>query len=307
MDKPFRQELYQLRCRWKSWILLCMALLGCFLIENSTPIGTYWDDVKIDAQSIKLMTKAAAESHVVYYMNSSKTRHDKELVGLGDVYGLPPGSVKNAEDIYAALTEAEYTRVMWFGGGLLCLCIILPAVLIRYPLNTGVPEWSARYCGSRRKVAWAKALLSNLLILLFSLAYTLLLVYVYARQIVYRQGLAFFLGTLAVHTLMELAMLSIPLYIAFRCRNIFGVLGFNTLYGVLCYAVNVAAHFHDGVIFIPFPAWLHGLRSLWQADGPKLWLAASALVCLAYLFLFGWLSVRHFAREGDKPAPRQEV
>ena len=285
MGKPFQQELYQLRCRWKSWILLCMALLGCFLIENSTPIGTYWDDVKIDAQSIKLMTKAAAESHVVYYMNSSKTRHDKELVGLGDVYGLPPGSVKNAEDIYAALTEAEYTRVMWFGGGLLCLCIILPAVLIRYPLNTGVPEWSARYCGSRRKVARAKVLLCNLLILLFSLAYTLLLVYVYARYIVSRQGIGFFLGTLAAHTLMELAVLSIPLYIAFRCKNIFSVLGFNTLYGVLCYAVNVAAHYQDGVLFIPFPAWLHGLQPLWQPGAPVLWLVASALVSLVWILV----------------------
>ena len=306
MGKPFQQELYQLRCRWKSWILLCMALLGCFLIENSTPIGTYWDDVKIDAQSIKLMTKAAAESHVVYYMNSSKTRHDKELVGLGDVYGLPPGSVKNAEDIYAALTEAEYTRVMWFGGGLLCLCIILPAVLIRYPLNTGVPEWSARYCGSRRKVARAKVLLCNLLILLFSLAYTLLLVYVYARYIVSRQGIGFFLGTLAAHTLMELAVLSIPLYIAFRCKNIFSVLGFNTLYGVLCYAVNVAAHYQDGVLFIPFPAWLHGLQPLWQPGAPVLWLVASALVSLVWILVFAWLSVRHFERVGDKPAAQSE-
>ena len=299
MSKTMRQELYQLRCRWRAWILLCMALLGCFLMENSTPIGTYWDDVKIDAQSIKLMTKAAAESHVVYYMNSSKTRHDKELVGLGDVYGLPPGSVKNAEDIYAALTESEYTRVMWFGGGLLCLCIILPAVLIRYPLNTGVPEWSAKICGSRRKVARAKALLSNLLILLFSLAYTLLLVYVYARYIISRQGLAFFLGTLAAHTLMELAVLSIPLYIAFRCKNMFAVLGFNTLYGVLCYALNVAAHVQEGVLFIPFPAWLHGLRSLWQPGSSPLWLIASALVSLGYILVFSWLSVRRFSRSGS--------
>ena len=299
MGKTFRQELYQLRCRWRSWILLCMALLGCFLIENSTPIGTYWDDVRIDAQSIKLMTKANAESHVVYYTNSAKTRHDKELIGLGEVYGLPAGSVKNAEDIYAALTEAEYTRVMWFGGGLLCLCIILPAVLIRYSLNTGVPDWSAKFCGSRRRVARAKVLLCNLLILLFSLACTLLLVYVYARHIVSRQGIGFFLGTLAAHTLLELAVLSIPLYIAFRCKNMFTVLGFNTLYGVLCYVVNVAAHYREGVVFIPFPAWLHGLRSLWQPGASPLWLILSALVSLAYILVFGWLSVRHFDRSGS--------
>ena len=298
MGKTFRQELYQLRCRWRSWILLCMALLGCFLIENSTPIGTYWDDVKIDAQCIQLMTKAAAESHVVYYTNSPKTRHDKELVGLGEVYGLPAGSVKNAEDIYAALTEAEYTRVMWFGGGLFCLCIILPTVLIRYSLNTGVPDWSAKFCGSRRRVARAKVLLCNLLILLFSLAYTLLLVYIYARYIVSRQGIGFFLGTLAAHTLMELAVLSVPLYIAFRCRNPYSVLGFNTAYGVLCYAVNVAAHYQDGVLFIPFPAWLHGLRKIWQPGTSALWLGLASLISLVYILLFGWLSVRRFERTG---------
>ena len=300
MSKTFRQELYQLRCRWRSWILLCMALLGCFLIENSTPIGTYWDDVRIDAQSIKLMTKANAESHVVYYMNSPKTRHDKELVGLGEVYGLPPGSVQNADDIYNALTEAEYVRVMWFGGGLMLLCIILPAVLIRYPLNTGVPDWSAKFCGSRRRIAQAKVYLCCLLILLFSLAYTLLLIYVYARQIVTRQGIGFVLGTLVVHTLMQLAILSIPLYIAFRGKNMFAVLGFNTLYGLLCYAVNVAAHTQNGVLFIPFPAFLHGLRSLWQPGASPLWLIASSLVSLAYIVLFGWLSVRQFshAKEG---------
>ena len=201
---------------------------------------------------------------------------------------------------YTALTEAEYTRVMWFGGGLLCLCIILPAVLIRYPLNTGVPDWSAKFCGSRRRVAHAKVLLCNLLILLFSLAYTLLLVYVYARYIVSRQGIGFFLGTLAAHTLMELAVLSIPLYIAFRCRNMFAVLGFNTLYGVLCYAVNVAAHKLDGVVFIPFPAWLHGLRSLWQPGASPLWLILSALVSLAYILFFSRLSVRRFERTEPK-------
>ena len=299
MGKTFRQELYQLRCRWRSWILLCMALLGCFLIANSTPIGTYWDDVRIDAQSIKLMTKANAESHVVYYTNSAKTRHDKELIGLGEVYGLPPGSVKTAEEIYAVLTEAEYIRIMWFGGGLLCFCIILPAVMVRYPLNTGVPDWISKFCGSRRNTARAKVFLCHLLILLFSLAYTLILIFVYARHIVSRQGIGFFLGTLAAHTLLELAVLSIPLYIAFRCKNMFTVLGFNTLYGVLCYVVNVAAHYREGVLFFPFPAWLHGLRSLWQPGASPLWLILSALVSLAYILVFGWLSVRHFDRSGS--------
>jgi hypothetical protein len=78
----------------------------------------------------------------------------------------------------------------------------------------------------------------------------------------------------------------------------FTVLGFNTAYGVLCYAVNVAAHYQDGVLFIPFPAWLHGLRKIWQPGTSALWLGLASLISLVYILLFGWLSVRRFERTG---------
>ena len=298
MRKNLKQESYQLFHRWGAWILLCLAFLGCFLMAKSTPVGAERWHARIDSKCIMLMTKAEAEWHVEWYTTISHNRVDKELIGLGDRYGLPSGSVKNGAEIYAALSEAEYTRLMWFEGGLLCFCIMFPAILISYPLDRGVLEWSAKLCGSRRKAAHAKVLTYYLLALVFSVVYTVLLIVIYARYIFSRQGIGYVLGTLAVHTLMEVAILSIPLYIAFLCKNTFLILGFNTAYGVLCYAVNVAAHYQDGVLFIPFPAWLHGLRSLWQPDGPKLWLAASALFSLAWILVFGRLSVRHFARAG---------
>ena len=51
-----------------------------------------------------------------------------------------------------------------------------------------------------------------------------------------------------------------------------------------------------GVIPIPFPAFLHGLRSLWQPNGPGLWIALSALVSLGFIVLFTSLSLRCFER-----------
>ena len=299
MGKPFRQELYQLRCRWKSWILLFLSLAGCFVIARSQPAGAeaHW---KLDSPCLDLVTKGRIGAFVYSYRHNPRDRHfDPALTELLGWFGLEPDETADEESIYTLTTEAQYTRLMWFGGGLLLLCIVLPAVLIRYPLNTGVPDWSARFYGSRRRTAHAKVLAYYLVSLIFSLAYTLLLAAFFARHIVPRQGIGFFLGTLAAHTLMELAILSIPLYIAFRCRNMFTVLGCNTLYGILCYAVNVAAHTQNGVLFIPFPAWLHGLRSLWQPDRPALWLAASALFSLAWILVFAWLSVRHFDRSGS--------
>ena len=299
MGKTFRQELYQLRCRWKGWILLAIALAGCFVIARRDPVGveTHW---KLDSPSLELVTKGRIGAFVYSYRHNPRDRHyDPALTELLGWFGLEPDETADEESIFGLTTEAQYTRLMWFGGGLLLLCIILPSVLIRYPLNTGVPDWSARYCSSRRRVALAKVLVFLLVVLVFSLIYTLLLTAFFARHIVSRQGIGFFLGTLAVHTLMELAMLSIPMYIAFLCRNIYGVLGFNTLYGVLCYAVNVAAHYREDVLFILFPAWLQGLRSLWQPGTSPLWLVLSALVSLAYIVLFSWLSVRCFARKQE--------
>ena len=300
MGKTFRQELYQLRCRWRSWILLAIALAGCFVIARRDPVGveSHW---KLDSPSLELVTKGRIGAFVYSYRHNPRDRHyDPALTELLGWFGLEPDETADEESIFILTTEAQYTRLMWFGGGLMLLCIILPAVLVRYPLDTGVPDWSARYCGSRRRVARAKVFVFLLVVLAFSLIYTLLLTAFFARHIVSRQGLGFFLGTLAVHTLMELAMLSIPMYIAFLCRNPFGVLGFNTAYGVLCYGVNVAAHYQDGVVFIPFPAWLHGLRSLWQPGASMLWLVAAALVSLAWILIFGWLSVRWFEKTGGK-------
>ena len=151
MRKNLKQESYQLFHRWGAWILLCMAFLGCFLIAKSTPIGAERWHARVDAKCITLMTKAEAEWHVEWYTTISHNRVDKELVGLGDRYGLPPGSVKNGAEIYAALSEAEYTRLMWFEGGLLCFCIIFPAILISYPLDRGIPEWSVSSISSAGK------------------------------------------------------------------------------------------------------------------------------------------------------------
>ena len=171
-------------------------------------------------------------------------------------------------------------------------------MLIRYPLNTGVPTLTARLCGSRKRVVWAKLLFCYALAFVVCLVTWVFQLLVYAGTIAAQAGFAYVLSTLLLRVLTDLAVLSVPIYLAFRISTPYTLLGFNTAYGVLCYAVNVAAHYQDGVLFIPFPAWLHGLRSLWQPDRPALWLAASALFSLAWILVFAWLSVRHFDQAG---------
>ena len=70
-------------------------------------------------------------------------------------------------------------------------------------------------------------------------------------------------------------------------------------YGVVCYILNVAACNSDKLLPIPIPAYLHGLRPIWQVDGPGLWIVYAALVSLAWIILFAALSVGSFTRSGN--------
>ena len=56
----------------------------------------------------------------------------------------------------------------------------------------------------------------------------------------------------------------------------------------------------DRLLPIPIPAYLHGLRPIWQVGGPGGWILFAALVSLGWIVLFAVLSVRSFARSLDK-------
>ena len=301
MGKVLHQELYQFFRRWGAIILVLAALIGNYWLDTKLPIGAEKWNWHIDARCIELTTRGEHEYISDFRQRRSENQPGKYpfaeyLAEYAHSYGLEDYAVTSYAEIFPLLAKAQYVRTQWFCGGLLFLCILFPTVLIRYPLSTGVPMLTARFCGSRKRVARAKLLFCYALAFLICLFTWLFQLLVYAGAIVSQAGFAYVLATLLLRILTDLAVLSIPFDFAVRISNPFAVLGFNTAYGVLCYAVNVAAHYQDGVLFIPFPAWLHGLRNLWQPGASPLWLIASALVSLAYILVFSWLSVQCFER-----------
>ena len=305
MGKNLRQELFQFFHRWGVIVLILAALIGNYWLDTKFPIGAEKWDWGIDARCMELTTKGQMEAETDFRQRRSEKQPGKYpfaeyLAEYAHIYGLDDYGITAYEEVFPLIAKAQYARTQWFSGGLLFLCVLFPPVLIRYPLNTGVPALSARFCGSRKRVARAKLLFCYALAFLVCLITWVFQLLVYAGTIVSQAGFAYVLSTLLLRLLTDLAVLSIPFHIAFRVSKLYALLGFNTLYGVLCYAVNVAAHYQDGVLFIPFPAWLHGLRSLWQPGASTLWLAASTLVCLAYILVFARLSVRCFERADNR-------
>ena len=181
--------------------------------------------------------------------------------------------------------------------------MILPPVLIRDPLNSGVPALTARLTRSGRTSALAKIMVYYLCVLLISLISTLIQIGVYAGRIVSQAGFAYVLGTVLLRLLMDAAVLAAPLYLAFLIRRIPWLVAVEAAYGVVCYILNVTACNSDQLLPIPIPAFLHGLRPIWQVDGPGLWIAYAALVSLAWIVLFTALSVHSFKQSTANKLP----
>lgn len=305
MGKILKQELYQFFRRWWAIILVLAALIGNYWLDTKLPIGAEKWNFHIDAKCMELTTKGEHAYISDFRQRRSEKQpgkypFDEYLAAYAHSFGLDEYGVTSYEEIFPLLAKAQYVRTQWFCGGLLFLCILFPPVLIRYPLSTGIPKLAARLCGSRKQVARAKLTFCYALAFLICLFTWLFQLLVYAGAIVSQAGFAYVLATLLLRILTDLAVLSIPFYLAFRISNLFAVLGFNTAYGVLCYAVNVAAHDLDNVVLIPFPGFLHGLRALWQPGASALWVILTALVSLAWILIFGWLSVRWFEKTGGK-------
>ena len=303
MGRNLKQESYQFFHRWGAIILVLATLIGNYWLDAKLPIGAEKWDWSIDARCIELTTKGQMAAQTDFRKRRSESQPGKYpfaeyLAEYVHIYGLDDYGITAYEEVFPLIAKAQYARTQWFCGGLLFLCILMPLALICHPLNTGVPAMSARFCSSGKRVARAKLLLCYAVTFFVSLITWAFQLLVYAGAIISQAGLVYVLSTLLLRVLTDLAVLSIPFHLAFRISNIYAVLGFNTLYGILCYGVNVAAHYQDGVVFIPFPAWLHGLRSFWQPGASMLWLVAAALVSLAWILVFGWLSVRWFEKAG---------
>jgi hypothetical protein len=296
MRKAFRQELFVLFRRWPALLLLLLALLGNYGLGGLRPVGVTDYSHKVDAQCYELRSKWFYENWSYYAANNKFSRTKPEEVIAA--YGLEDTGIQDFsyEVLFPLTAKAQYVRILWFLGGLIFLCAILPPVLIRYPLETGFPDLTAQLVSSRRKTALAKCLAYFLAVFVLSLLSTLLQIWTYANFILSQAGFAYVLYTVLLRLLMDMAVLAVPMCLAFRIRSIPGLVMVNFAYGILCYGLNVAASRLETIVPIPIPAFLHGLRPLWQAGGPAGWTVFAVLVSLAWIVLCAALSVRSFVR-----------
>ena len=307
MAKLLKHETYVLFSRWAALLFILGALIGCYLMDGtSLPVGVQQSpysrdgapERRVDAKYYILKSKWNYRELVLHY----RTHRDDHMTEekLATMYGLEYSEGMSYEEIYPLTARPSYVRILWCMGGLLVLSAVLPPVLIRYPINTGVPFLAARLCRSRRKAVLTKILVLDMIVIAISLLTTLIKIWAFAGSIISQTSLGYVLYTILLRLLMAMAVMSVPIWLAFAIRNLKGLIVVETLYGVLCYGLNVAACGSDKLLPVPIPAYLHGLRPIWQQGGPAGWIGYAAAVSVVWIVLFIALSVRAFDRECEQ-------
>ncbi len=294
MAKQLKHEFFVLIRRWPALLLILGALIGSYVVNVSHPIGRERHDRSLDSGCYWLDSKWSFTSRYMALEANKFTRTTLEDVLAA--YGLEDAGITRYAEIYPFTARAQYLRLLWFMGGLVFLCAVLPPVLIRYPLDTGVPDLTARLTRSRRRTALGRIAVYAAAVVFIGLVSILIQIWAFAGSILSRAGFGYVLYTVLLRLLTDLAVLSLPMFLGFAIRSTPLLILLNTVYGAACYALNVAASRLETAVPIPVPAWLHGLRPLWERGGPGGWIAFSVLVSLAWIALFTLLSLRLFRR-----------
>ena len=297
MIKVLKQELFVLSRCWAALLLILAALIGNYWLGGTHPVGMPLHDRHVEAKCFWLNSKWNYTSWYMHIESNKFTRMTLEEAVAN--YGLEDAGITSYAELYPLTAKAQHVRLLWFLGGLIFLCAILPPVLLRYPLDKGIPDLTAQLTGSRQKTALGKIVAFYLVVLLISLISTLIQIWAFAGSIISQTNFGYVLYTVLLRLLMDMAVLSVPLYLAFLIRSIPGLVVVDIAYGVICYILNVAACNSDKLLPIPIPAYLHGLRPIWQAGGPVAWRLFAAAVSIVWIILFAALSVGSFTRSGN--------
>lgn len=297
MKKHLSQELHRMI---HSRVLLVLILLLLLLntVVNSREIVGVWNFYYVDSPFYKLCTSADFDSLIE---ENPRRSFAEKRADYGPAEGC---DAQDSGELYACTAGGAFARIMWFMGGLTLLCAVLPTAMVSAPLHTGMPQLSAKLSGSRKRTARAKIAVYFALVLLLSFLGALIQCGVYAGSAVRMLGFGFVLRGYVLRLLMDCMVLSIPLYLAFQLKSPVLSTVLNLVYGVLCYALNVVTANMtvpgNRLPFIPIPICMHGQWLLWRTETPVWRSLLAAAVCLVYIAVFTWLSVRAFERRCER-------
>ena len=283
MFKAIKQELYRLGHSWPLLLIaLAAAVIGMLSSGGDLPIvGSH---VKVQEPHYQLQD----EFHFVDWIERTNIHFDK----IKQSYGLPESRAETATEFFIETNPYAYVRILWYEGSFFLLLCVLPTVLFGTGKKNGVTETAARFGGSARRVTAARLLIGYCFAIVVSVLGVLIQANLYAPYIGSIYGAGYVLRCLLQRALLDASLLSLPFFIAARMKSPVAATAVNVGIALVYFFVNFLGAAIPWVLFIPVPPFLHGLRALWFAEASPLLVILTMLVALAWMAVFGWLSMR---------------
>ena len=299
MLKALKQELFRLS---RSLPLLLAVLLIAFLsIIRWYPLhpdGQWRFDLEDDAYLYNSEDEFSA--WIEYRFKGHRLSEPIDFEEAIGWYGLEGSEAATLHELYVDFNRSRYPLTFWYGPALFVPVFLLPTVLIGLGKRGGAAALAARLGGSGRRVALAKLLVFYAVFLIIDL---LGLLIAQASFLPYGAGQYSFGYRLLAFLLrfaLDLGLVSIPLWLAFRLRSPVLVTVVNLLLAAafcLFFPILPQLLGLDRVLFIPFPPFLHGLKALWQPETPLLAVLGALALGLVWAVVFALLSLRAAEKE----------
>lgn len=288
MFRNLKYELVRLFCSRVMLIIMLLSLLSAVFVsrgdvpgvENTQQLGTPYFQLTDDVVFVQ-----NCEYYIRFHtLSVTKAR-----------YNMQELDVETPEEMYLATTEDQTKRIMWYCGGMIVILTLLPALYICRDKKNGMPYMRAALAGSPVSEALAQILALYIVTALVSLLSQLCLVFFYVPYIVSQLGASYFVRCLVQRVVTDLALISVPMLLAYLIDLLPISIVLGAAYGVFSMVMNISAAGKTSLARVPFPtAYMQGFRAYWSADAAPADLtfyfcsaAACILICAAAsVFIF---------------------
>jgi hypothetical protein len=256
---------------------MLLSLLSAVFISRGAVPGVE-NTQKLGAPYFQLSDNVMFVQDCEYYIRFHSLGVTKARYNMQDL------DVETPEEMYLATTEDQTKRIMWYCGGMIVILALLPALYICRDKKSRMPYMRAALAGAPVSEALAQILALYIVTALVSLLSQLCLVFFYVPYIVSELGASYFVRCLVQRVVTDLALISVPMLLAYLIDLTPICVITGAAYGVFSMVMNISAAGTSALARVPFPTgYLQGLRGYWSAGaaaGDLAFYFCSAAACI---------------------------
>ncbi|NLO48968.1 MAG: hypothetical protein GX111_11710 [Clostridiales bacterium] len=219
------------------------------------------------------------------------------LQDIKNSFALSESDAETIEELFIDVQPAQFTRCMWFIGGMMLVMLFLPAFFISGDIQNGMMSAFVSSGRTRRQTVLSKIIAYYVITVVISLLISIFLIVIYAPQIASVYGFGIVLRSVCIRALSDIGIMSVPMLIAFLMKRPVLTVMMNIPLAVIYYILNISKSAIESEAFIPIPPHLMAARALWTQNASAGLILKCTIISLVYVIACSYLSCIIFKRK----------